>query len=232
MAMIFIVLLLFFVQYHSIRTISTETVYRCWSNATCGCSYEDAILTKIVGGESAGINTWSWVVSIRIWNNHICGGSLISANLVLTAAHCLVSVTTKASLSITFGSKYLSMINQRRSVADVYLHRYYDADRYIHDIALLRLSSPISMNDRNSVTFICLPSIYSEFYPPNNESVVAIGWGVLAADEKISSNILQQVTLNTISTGTASCRRTIYDGRAQFCAGVKGGGKGKINHFT
>lgn len=226
-----------FVQYESVRTTSISTIYKCWSNVTCGCSYNDAILTKIIGGEPAGIDTWPWIVSIRVWNNHICGGSLISSTLVLTAAHCLVSVTTKSSLSITYGSKYLSIVNQRRSIADVYLHRDYDAERYIHDIALLRLSLAITINDRNSMAFICLPSSIGESYPPSNRSVVAIGWGVLASDAKISSNVLQQVTLNTIATRTASCQRTIYDRQAQFCAGVKEGGKGKrcnekINHFT
>lgn len=226
--MIFVVLVLVLF----LRTFSSETIFRCWSNATCGCSSNEIILTKIVGGEPTGVDAWSWIVSIRVWNNHICGGSLISSNFVLTAAHCLVSVTTKAGLSVTFGSKYLSIVHQRRSIADVYLHRFYDPDRYIHDIALLRLSTPVNLNERNSLQFICLPSINNESFPPNDQSVVAIGWGVVSSEEKISSNVLQQVTLNTISTRAATCRRTIYDERAQFCAGVKGGGKGKMKYFT
>lgn len=212
--------------YAGILTPIAGLSYACWSNSTCGCSANAAILTKIIGGEPAGVDTWAWAVSIRVWNNHICGGSLISSTLVITAAHCLLSVGTKSSLSVTAGSKYLSYVRERRSIADVYLHREYDAGRYLNDIAILRLSSALTTTDR-SLAWICLPLSISPQYPANDQTVVAIGWGVLSTDDKVSSNALQQVALKTISDASASCQRSIYDSRVQFCAGVKGGGKGR-----
>ena len=216
-----------FLVYAGIFTPIAGMTYACLSNSTCGCSANDAVLTKIIGGEPVGIDTWGWAVSIRVWNHHICGGSLISPTLVITAAHCLLSIGTKSSLSVTAGSKYLSAVRQQRSIADVYLHRQYDARIYLNDIALLRLSSALTMTD-HSIARICLPSSSSQQYPSNNQVVVAIGWGVLSADDKASSDILQQVTLNTISDTAANCQRSTYDSRVQLCAGVKGGGKGRI----
>jgi secreted trypsin-like serine protease len=208
-----------------LSTIVATTQYTCQSNASCGCSINDAVLTKIIGGEPANIDTWSWAVSVRVDNNHICGGSLISSTLVITAAHCLLVVRTKSSLAVTIGSKYLFIVHQRRTISDVYLHRYYDAKRYIHDIALLRLSSPVSIID-GSLAIICLPTNLNRYYPSANRTVVAIGWGVLSTDDKRISPLLQQVTLKTIASTSPSCQRTIYDSRVQFCAGVHEGSKG------
>lgn len=42
----------------------------------------------IVGGNPALIERFPWQLSVRIDGNHRCGGSLISKNRALTAAHC------------------------------------------------------------------------------------------------------------------------------------------------
>ena len=47
------------------------------------------ILTKIIDGTETSINEYPWTVSLQIADGHICGGSLISENWVLTAAHCI-----------------------------------------------------------------------------------------------------------------------------------------------
>lgn len=43
---------------------------------------------KIVGGRMALAHSWPWMISLRINNSHICGGTLIHKNWILTAAHC------------------------------------------------------------------------------------------------------------------------------------------------
>ena len=217
-------------------TAVAAVTYTCSANQACGCSLNPASMNRIVGGESAGTDTWGWAVSIRSSNGHFCGGSLISSTLVLTAAHCFASMRSMISLSISVGSKYLSQTRQQRRIAEVYVARGYSSQTFIHDIAILRLSAAVDMTD-TSVSLLCLPSSNRTDYPPDGASVVAIGWGILASGSRTPSETLQQVTLNAMSSAQRTCREIVYNKDIQFCAGVQGGGKGRrgegsiINHL-
>ncbi|XP_030826745.1 serine protease 33-like [Camarhynchus parvulus] len=54
-----------------------------WSR--CGFSRSRG---RVVGGLGARPGRWPWAVSLQLRGGHQCGGSLVSAQWVLTAAHC------------------------------------------------------------------------------------------------------------------------------------------------
>jgi len=44
---------------------------------------------RIVGGRPTGVNRYPWVVRLVYDGQFHCGGSLLNADYVLTAAHCV-----------------------------------------------------------------------------------------------------------------------------------------------
>lgn len=46
---------------------------------------------RIVKGNNALENQFSHQISLRVNGRHICGGSIISPNYIVTAAHCVTS---------------------------------------------------------------------------------------------------------------------------------------------
>lgn len=53
-----------------------------------GCG-KRPLSARVVNGENAAPHSWPWQVSLRVRGRHICGGSLIKPNWIVTAAHCV-----------------------------------------------------------------------------------------------------------------------------------------------
>lgn len=47
---------------------------------------------KVLGGSDAQDGQFPYQVSLRIGGSHVCGGTIISDNFILTAAHCVEKV--------------------------------------------------------------------------------------------------------------------------------------------
>ena len=137
---------------------AASTTYTCNPSVTCGCSANSATLTKIVGGQAAGQATWGWAVSLYIGGS-LCGGSIISASWIITAAHCVYGQSA-SQIIVYAGSNNKLSGTQTRYVSTIYRHQSYDSSTYLNDIALLQLSTPLDMSS-SYVSAICLPSVSS-----------------------------------------------------------------------
>ncbi|XP_004690242.1 PREDICTED: chymotrypsinogen B-like [Condylura cristata] len=140
----------------------------------CGVSSvrpEGVGISRIINGKDALPGAWPWQVSLQDpagW--HLCGGSLISENWVLTAAHCQISPTSLVVAGITDLSSDKKNA-QVLKVAQVF-RKPADHSKF-NDIALVKLATPA--NFTGMVSPVCLPKAAGEF--PAGTMCCTTGWG-------------------------------------------------------
>lgn len=222
--------------------------YTCDKNSVpCGCGPANVgINARIVNGENSVPFSWPMIVSLRDSlepSRHICGGTILTPSYILTAAHCVTSVLTgetNENITIVAGVYNLSQPEQKiRQVDKIIIHPLWSTMRteIQYDIAILRLVEPLDLQSNSSLSRTCLPPRQNTAdeiinYPSNGTTLVVIGWGNL---EFLGDgpDILQQVTIKSISQFDKICTNTIRDPSIHFCAGLYEGGKGKkpINKY-
>ncbi|CAF0945907.1 unnamed protein product [Brachionus calyciflorus] len=124
----------------------------------CGYRFNN----RIVGGSDSVVNTWPWTVSLNYNFNHICGGTLINQQWVLTAAHCFPNLVASA-YKIVSGTNDISQngLNGTRSaVSKIIIHELFKNTKS-YDVALVKLKEPIVYSTK--IFPACLPDSNDNF---------------------------------------------------------------------
>jgi len=190
-------------------------------------SYGDDSVLQIVGGTQAVANEFPFLISLQRTDGsyyyHICGGSIYSANYIVTAAHCLTRYSA-SDLRVVAGDHDLTSLSgdeQSALVEQMYLHPDYDASTSDNDIAVLKLKTSLNLNSKVAPIALATtdPSVGSE--------VVVSGWGTTSSGGS-SPPILRKVNVNVYSnTECESAYQNAGYGvtNNMICAAVSGGGK-------
>lgn len=131
---------------------------------------------KIVNGHDAKSCEWNWQIGLREIGDTTpwCGAQLISAEWVLTAAHCVDSGSTAFELVAgKFETETDNDNVQISMVQKVIIHPQYDKVSMNMDLALIKLKKPFTLND--CVGAICLPE-QGKDVPPGTKCWIS-GWG-------------------------------------------------------
>ncbi|GLS91623.1 hypothetical protein GCM10007916_26920 [Psychromonas marina] len=193
---------------------------------------DDTITTRVVGGSDSVEGDWPWMVNVSAGRSQ-CGGTLIDARTVMTAAHCIYSngiEISAARISVNVGAYNLLESSETIDITQTYIHHSYDPTNSAssNDIALLRLITPVS-----NVSLLETADITTTSEAVSSQSdVIILGWGSTvgyAPDEQVTPiypDILQEVAL-PLQTD-AECRQNTgssYDAATMVCAGDQNGGE-------
>ncbi|XP_055531348.1 brachyurin-like [Wyeomyia smithii] len=157
---------------------------------------------RIINGMAASIGQFPFQVSLYVnmgSNLALCGGSVLTQNYVLTAAHCVAGASGGMAI---FGA-YNRVIedSQRQTVnftaSDVTIHLQYVVNSFLNDVATIRLNNPITYTDR--IRPIRLP-------PPEEQRSFAglegtiTGYGRTSADSQDLSEVLRYTSDSILTT--------------------------------
>ncbi|XP_029142773.1 ovochymase-2-like, partial [Protobothrops mucrosquamatus] len=183
---------------------------------------------RIVGGSQVQQGSHPWQVSLKRSNHHFCGGTLVSTQWVITAAHCVVSRSLLRLLTVTAGEHDLSLKDEEEQtlyVKDIIKHPNFNRKKPMDfDIALLKMDGHFKYGA--AVWPVCLPGPREKFDP--GYICVTCGWGRLR-ENGILPDILHEVRLpildQTQCSGILSALRRPIRSHTIMCAGFPDGGK-------
>ncbi|XP_049772200.1 trypsin-1-like [Schistocerca cancellata] len=120
---------------------------------------------RIVGGSDAFPGQFPYVVSLKTPDEsgfqHFCGGSILTEEWILTAAHCIVNLNV-SDYVVVAGEYDLTVdegTEQVVGVSEAFIYPYLAHGGLYNDTALLRLNSSLEFNV--NVSAISLPEYNS-----------------------------------------------------------------------
>ncbi|HVL95750.1 MAG TPA: serine protease [Solirubrobacteraceae bacterium] len=118
------------------RIATTAVLALCAAGATAGPARADGIF----GGETAR-SIPPWMADVRADGEHLCGGTLVHREWVLTAAHCLDGAPTEA-IDVVFGRLRRSdtATGQVLPAQELLIHPARSDGAMGYDVALIHLS--------------------------------------------------------------------------------------------
>lgn len=211
----------FFYKKHSAPTVTERRVHKA-------SKPKNRVTPYVIGGEPTPEGERGYQVSLFSFGEHLCGGSLIDREWVLTAAHCVTAEDLSEGMQVMLGSRQLNSQSALFIPAvQVIAHEDYDTDfNSNNDIALVRLASPAP--DYIPTVKLADENIMQNFVTTGAITTVS-GWGYTDNNYDLPPLELQQVDLPIYDQET--CNQAHYEEQgvtvldSMICAGYPEGGK-------
>jgi len=220
-------------------TWSTEGTISCVTD--CGKS-DSARKPLITNGQASDRGQWPWHVAIYLGTHaekkeYICGGSLISPQVVLTAAHCVTTpglsdIRDYGTLTIVLG-KHKRLFNdtelntQIRQPKVIHVSGDYNPLNFEADIAIIVLSSPVQFTFY--VRPVCIPeyfnSLIEEYQVRAGNLGTVVGWGLTETGNPSDDLRMAQLPVVSAKSCIDSFASFFQQNKrfTNFCAGYQNG---------
>ncbi|MDQ0993764.1 trypsin-like serine protease [Streptomyces sp. V3I7] len=173
----------------------------------------------IVGGTKTTTTAYPFMMQITdAAGGQFCGGTLVAARKVVTAAHCMAGEST-GSVRVVGGRTYLNGTNGTVSkVSRIWVDPDYQDAAQGDDVAVLTLSTSMPYSPASYVS-----SAQSGVYPAGTTARI-LGWGT-TSENGGSSNQLRTATVPLVSDSSCSdSYGSDFVRTDMVCAGFPSGG--------
>ncbi|OWR49768.1 Transmembrane protease serine 11E [Danaus plexippus plexippus] len=186
---------------------------------------------RIVGGSEAHLDQYPY--NVQFYNlGGLCGGSILTKKIVLTAAHCFDSNKNLADMKIFSKPRYLFDLHANsHDIWDFRIHEDYGMESvFDNDIAVIIIHNEFVFGKqvRN------IKIINNQHWEKENETFTVTGWGETKYGDGIDKTVFRQVQLRYISKEMCMKMNQITldtemfclygDGKRDSCRGDSGGG--------
>ncbi|KAJ2312351.1 Transmembrane protease serine 11D [Coemansia sp. Cherry 401B] len=134
---------------------------------------------RIVGGSPAPTHEYPFAVYLSIetqpsWHA-VCGGTLVSNQHVVTAAHCIYHAPSASAVKVGLGSAQVK--RQTRVVGgELFVHPQFNMRTLANDIAVVRLARPVAMSEWQHRIPVYFGPVHAGL------TVTTMGWGITSND--------------------------------------------------
>jgi trypsin len=173
----------------------------------------------IVGGTRANINDYKWTVYLASTSgSQFCGGTLVRANKVVTAAHCTVG-RTAANTRVVWGREdKQSTAGTVATVSRIWIHPSYTTATRGFDVSVLTLSTNLPAPYLPLAT-----TADTALYAAGTQTTI-LGWGTTSSGGGASRYLLKATVPLTSDATCRSAYGTSFIQSAMVCAGLPNGG--------